>query len=32
VAEWIRRNEDALIDYWDGIIDTAGLIGRLVKV
>jgi hypothetical protein len=24
VAEWIRRNQDVLIDYWDGINDTAG--------
>jgi hypothetical protein len=24
MAEWIRRNQDVLIDYWDGIIDTAG--------
>jgi len=32
VSEWIRRNEAALIDFWDGAIDTAELVGRLVKV
>jgi hypothetical protein len=32
VAEWVTHNRDALIDFWDGTIDTAELIGRLVKV
>jgi hypothetical protein len=32
VFDWVQRNTDALIDYWDGNIDTAQLIGRLVKV
>jgi hypothetical protein len=32
VAEWITHNRAALLDYWDGTIDTAELIGRLVKV
>ena len=32
VSEWINRNRDALIEYWDGNIDTSELIGRLIKV
>jgi len=32
VSEWIKRNEAALIDFWDGAVDTAELVGRLVKV
>ncbi len=32
VSEWITRNADALTEFWDGNIDTAELIGRLVKV
>lgn len=31
-TQWIAANADALIDYWDGKIDTAEFIGRLVKV
>jgi hypothetical protein len=32
VFDWIEANMAALIDYWDGNIDTAQLIGRLVRV
>jgi hypothetical protein len=32
VSVWIGRNMEALIDYWTGVIDTAELAGRLVKV
>ena len=32
IARWIGLNEAALIDYWDEAIDTADLIGRLLKV
>jgi hypothetical protein len=31
-AKWITANTDALIDYWNGKIDTAEFIVRLVKV
>ena len=29
VGDWIRLNEAALIDYWNGRISTAGLVHRL---
>lgn len=32
VKDWIGLNEAALIDFWDGRIDTAEVLGRLVKV
>jgi len=32
VTNWIMANRAALLDYWDGRIDTAALIGRLAKV
>jgi hypothetical protein len=32
VKKYIKLNKDVLLDYWDGEIDTAELIGRLVKV
>jgi len=32
VSEWIGCNDAALIDYWDGSIDTAEFIARLIKV
>lgn len=32
VARWIAANVEALIDYWDGKIDTVELGSRLVKV
>lgn len=31
IAGWIRHNEAALLDYWDDVIDTAELIGKLQK-
>jgi len=31
-AKWITANADALMEYWNGDIDTAELIGRLVKI
>jgi hypothetical protein len=32
VSVWIARNMEALIDYWTGQIDTAELVGRLVRL
>ena len=32
VSEWIRKNEAALIDHWDGNIDGTELGARLVRV
>ena len=32
IARWIKLNETALLAYWDEIIDTGELIGRLKKV
>jgi hypothetical protein len=32
VFDWITLNEDTLVAYWEGRIDTAGLIGRLRRV
>jgi hypothetical protein len=32
VKKWIELNEKALIDFWDGKIDTAEVLGRLIKV
>lgn len=32
VFEWIERNKDALIELWDGTIDIAGFVTRMVKV
>jgi hypothetical protein len=32
VSEWIRRNEAALIDYWDSAISTAQLLQRLQRI
>jgi hypothetical protein len=29
VSDWAQLNETALVSYWDGVIDTATLIGRL---
>jgi hypothetical protein len=29
VSPWIERNEAALMDYWDGAIDTIELASRL---
>ena len=32
VLRWAALNEAALLDYWDGKIDTADLIGRLQRI
>jgi hypothetical protein len=32
VAAWISANRDVLIDYWEGVADTADLIQRLKRV
>jgi hypothetical protein len=32
VFSWVTMNEDALVAYWEGRIDTAGLIGRLRRL
>ena len=32
VSDWITLNEAAIVEYWDGAIDTAELFGRLKRV
>jgi hypothetical protein len=32
VRNWIVLNEAALMDFWDGKIDTAEVLARLIKV
>jgi hypothetical protein len=32
VSAWITLNEAAIVEYWDGVIDTAELLGRLKRV
>lgn len=32
IARWIKLNETTLLEYWDEIIDTGELIGKLKKV
>jgi hypothetical protein len=32
VFAWIERNRDALIDLWDGSVDIAGFLARMVKI
>jgi hypothetical protein len=32
VSDWIKLNEAALVEYWDGLIDTSELLGRLKRV
>jgi hypothetical protein len=32
VSDWITLNEAAIVEYWDGVIDTAELLGRLKRV
>ena len=32
VFAWVTLNEAALADYWDGRVDTAGLVGRLRRI
>jgi hypothetical protein len=29
VFAWVTLNEDPLVSYWNGVIDTATLVGRL---
>lgn len=32
VSDWIKLNETAIVGYWDGVIDTSELLGRLKRV
>ena len=32
VSDWIALNEADIIEYWDGVIDTAELLGQLKSV
>lgn len=32
VSDWIKLNEAAIIEYWDGVIDTDELLGRLRSI
>jgi hypothetical protein len=32
VTDWVTLNEAAIVEYWDGVIDTAELLGRLKRV
>lgn len=32
VARWIEANRDAILDYWEGAIDTLDLASRLVRI
>ena len=32
VLQWVSLNSAALLDYWNGLIDTVELIGRLQKI
>jgi hypothetical protein len=32
VSNWIALNEAGIVEYWDGVIDTADLLGRLKRV
>jgi hypothetical protein len=32
VSDWIKLNEAAILDYWNGVIDTSELLGRLQRV
>jgi hypothetical protein len=32
VFAWVTLNEAALVDYWNGRVDTAGLVGRLQRI
>jgi hypothetical protein len=32
VSDWITLNETAIVEYWDGVIDTAELLGQLKSV
>jgi hypothetical protein len=32
VSDWVQLNEAAIVDYWNGAIDTGELLGRLKRV
>jgi hypothetical protein len=32
VSDWIKLNEAAILDYWNGVIDTSELLWRLQRV
>ena len=32
VSDWSKLNEAAIIEYWNGVIDTSELLGRLKRV
>jgi len=32
VSDWITLKEVAIVDYWNGVIDTAELLGRLKRI
>jgi hypothetical protein len=32
VTNWIARNTEALIDYWNGTLSTVELVQRMVKL
>jgi hypothetical protein len=32
VSDWIKLNEASIVEYWDGVIDTSELLGRLKRV
>ena len=32
LSDWIKLNEAALVEYWEGVIDTGELLGRLKRV
>ena len=32
VSDWIKLNEAAILDYWNGVIDTSELLGRLKRL
>ena len=32
VSDWIKLNEAAIVEYWDGVIDTGELLGRLKRI
>lgn len=31
VSDWIKLNEAAIVEYWDGVIDTGELLGQLKR-
>ena len=32
ISDWIKLNEAAIVEYWDGVIDAGELLGRLKRV